>query len=120
MADVGRPKKPVDEKLLETLTKLHLNDKTIAAVLGVHVDTLHRNYADKMDEWKGQSKAKLAEVLFDEAINHREPYAIKMAAQRHLGYADKVIQETTSTNVNIELEDKVKIRAILKELESDV
>lgn len=103
---MARPKKPVDETLLQKLTKLHLSDKVIADVLCIHVDTLHDRYSEEMDEWRSMSKGKIAEVLFDEAINKREAWALKTIAQRHLGYADKV-EQSGEININMALSDKL-------------
>lgn len=86
---VGRPPIEVDEKLLKTLSKFHLSDKVIAECLGISVDTLHRRFADKIELYKSQSKSKIAEILFDEALNKREPWALKALAQKHLDYSDK-------------------------------
>ena len=108
---MGRKQKPIDEKLLENLTKVHLNDKTIASILGVSWDTLERRFAEKMDKWRSESKGKIANVLFDEAVNQREPWALKMIAQRHLGYADSVkVEHSGEINKmsDEELEAKIK------------
>ncbi len=91
MADKpGRPQKEINEDLLKKLTKLHLSDKVIADCLGVHVDTLHNRFSEQMEQWRSESKGKIAEVLFDEAVNKREPWALKALAQKHLDYSDRV------------------------------
>lgn len=99
---MGRKLKPVDEALLEKLTKLHLSDKVISDILGIHEDTLHSRFSEKMHEWRSRSKGKIAEVLFDEGINKREPWALKALAQKHLDYHDKVKTETTNVNASME------------------
>lgn len=109
----GRPPKEVNEKLLQSLTKLHLSDKVIAETLEISVDTLHRRFKDQMEMWRSQSKAKIAEVLFDEAITHREPWALKALSQKHLDYADKIQSENKNeTNhtgsVKFELGERIK------------
>lgn len=97
---MARPEKEIDEILLEKLASNLCSDKLIADCLGVHVDTLHRRYSDKIDEIRAKTKAKLSNVIIDDAINNRKEYAIKMTAQRYLGYADKV--ESINLNNNIE------------------
>ena len=99
---MGRPLKKIDEVLLQKLSKLHLSDKVIADIVGCHVDTLRDRFSNKMEEWRSMSKGKIAEVLFDEAVNKREPWALKTIAQRHLGYADKIEQETKIEGFTIE------------------
>lgn len=86
----GRPEIPVDEKLLQNLTKLHLSDKIISDILSISEATLHRRFAEQMEKWRSESKSKIANVLFDEAVNKREPWALKALAQRHLDYSDRV------------------------------
>lgn len=93
MSKAGRKKIEVDEIVLEKLTKLHLSDETIADCVGVSVWTLHRNFAQKMNVWRSKSKSKIADVLFDEGVNKRQPWALKLLAQRHLGYFDNVFKE---------------------------
>lgn len=97
---MARPKKVVDEKLLENLTKLHLSDQVISDCVGASVWTLERRYAQQMQEWRSQSKSKIANVLFDEAINKREPWALKALAQKHLNYHDKIKKEDDSNQTD--------------------
>lgn len=110
----GRPPIEIDEELLEKLTKLHLSDKVIADCVGCSVDTLHRRFADKMEQWKSESKSKIAHVLFDEAIIKREPWALKALAQKHLDYSDRaeVKQEVKSEGFVVEFAqiDKVPVK----------
>jgi AraC-like DNA-binding protein len=98
---MARPLAEVDEALLEKLTKLQLSDKVIADCLGVSVDTLHRRFADKMEQWRSKSKSKIADVLFDEAVNKREPWALKALAQKHLDYSDRVKSENETANTHV-------------------
>lgn len=102
---MARPKKKVDEILLEKLTKLHLSDKVISDILGIHVDTLHNRFSEQMNEWRSKSKGKIAETLFDEAINKREPWALKALVQKHLDYYDKIKNE--NENINMSLAEKM-------------
>ena len=102
----GRPLKEVDERLLEDLTMLHLSDKVIAAILQVHVDTLHTRFSEQMDEWRSRSKGKIAEVLFDEGVTKREPWALKALAQKHLDYSDKS-EVKGEINITTSLADKM-------------
>lgn len=111
--NMARTKIPVDEKLLEKLTKLHLSDRTIADCLGISEDTLHRRYAEPMAHWRSTSDWKIADALFDEAINKRQPWALKMIAQRRLGYADRIQAETDNKHnvagdLSIEIQDRIE------------
>lgn len=86
----GRPPKEIDEELLKKLSGLHLSTKVMADILGVSTDTLERRYAAEMEQWRSETKGKIAEVLFDEGVTNREPWALKALAQKHLDYSDKV------------------------------
>ena len=128
---MARPRVPVDENLLKKLTMLHLSDKVIADCLEISVDTLHRRFADKMGKWRSESKAKLAEVFFHEAIKNREPWALKAAVQKHLDYSDRFKSEAEyfdkksaipvemSAEEKIEMLDKMKQRIISEAREQE-
>lgn len=90
---MARPRIKIDESLLEKLAKLHLSEKVIADCLGISADTLKRRYADKIENFRSRTKSKMAEVLFDEALNKRSPWAIKLLVQRHLGYFENMTKE---------------------------
>lgn len=114
---LGRKQLPIDEKMLENLTKLHLSDETISHCLGVSVWTLERRYAQQMHVWRSQSKSKIANVLFDEAINKREPWALKALSQKHLDYSDKIKTESINTNMNYDNMTDEQLEQRLKELD---
>ena len=114
---MARPKKVVDEKLLKTLTQLHLSNKVISDILEISVDTLDRRFAEKMEQWRSESKSKIASVLFDEGINKREPWALKALAQKHLDYFDKVKTEADNLNINLNKDlkfEKSEINDLIK------
>jgi AraC-like DNA-binding protein len=117
MSKKGRKPLPIDEKMLEQLTKLHLSVETIANCLGCSKDTLERRFAAKMELWRSQSKSKIANVLFDEAVNKREPWALKALAQKHLDYHDKVKTESVNTNMNYDNMTDEQLEQRLKELD---
>ena len=96
----GRPKAKIDEELLEKLAKRHMSLRSMATLLNVHHDTLHDRYSDKIEFWREQTNGKIADVVFDEAINKRKEYAVKMLAQKHLDYHDKIKTESTNVNIN--------------------
>lgn len=114
---MARPQKKIDEIMLEKLTKLHLSDQTIADCLGCSVWTLERRYAQKMDEWRSKSKSKIADVLFDEAINKREPWALKALSQKHLDYHDRIKTEVKDTTPREKMTDEELEAEIQKRLE---
>lgn len=86
---MARPRKKVDEKLLEKLAYIHLDDKYIALCLGISVDTLHRRYADKIAESRANGKAKLLSKAWSKIENGDWP-AIKFLLQNYLKLTDKI------------------------------
>lgn len=117
---MGRKLKPVDEALLEKLAKLHLSEKVMADILGIHPDTLRDRFSIKIEEWRSKSKGKIAEVLFDEGINKREPWALKALSQKHLDYHDKVRTDFNNVTPERKLTDEELEKAISKELEAEI
>lgn len=118
----GRPKIEVDEKLLESLALIHLSDRAIANILGISIDTLHRRYADLVDECRSKSEAKLANIIWDLALNLKEEWALKTLSSHVLGYGKKQVEvdlkgQMASTNINLNEE---KVREILDQLEEEV
>jgi len=95
---MARPRKKVDEILLQKLAKLHLSDAVIADCLNISVDTLERRFADKVRTARSIAKGKIAEVLFDEAINKRNMKAIEIICKRHLGYSERIKIDSTSSD----------------------
>lgn len=114
---MGRKLKPVDEALLEKLAKLHLSEKVMADILGIHPDTLRDRFSIKIDEWRSKSKGKIAEVLFDEGINKREPWALKALSQKHLDYHDRIKTEVKDTTPREKMTDEELEAEIQKRLE---
>lgn len=86
---MARPRKKVDEKLLEKLAFIHLPDKYIAYCLGVSVDTLHRRYADKIEKSRADGKAKLLSKAWAK-VESGDWSAIKFLLQNYLKLTDKV------------------------------
>ncbi|CAB4153207.1 hypothetical protein UFOVP610_52 [uncultured Caudovirales phage] len=111
---LGRPEKEIDVVLLEKLAKLHLSEKVMCDILGCHEDTLNKHFSDKIEEWRSKSKGKIAETLFDEGINKREPWALKALSQKHLDYHDKI--KTDNTNVNVNKYEKLSDEEIQNEI----
>lgn len=115
---MGRKVIPIDEKLLKTLTQYHLSDKIISDILGISEDTLNRRFADKMNQWRSESKSKIASVLYDEGINKREPWALKALAQKHLDYSDKIKTEVKDVSGAEKMSDEELEAEIQRRLES--
>jgi hypothetical protein len=102
--NVAGKKKKVDEAMLEKLCKIQLSDSIIADCLDVSVATLHRHFAEKMSVFRSRGLSKIADVLFDEAVNKRQGWAIKLIAERKLDYggasADLLGDKPVTINLN--------------------
>lgn len=102
----ARPKKEIDEGILQKLCHLHLSKKVMSDILRISVDTLDRYYAEQIDVWQSESKGKIASVLFDEALNKRTDWALKQISQKHLDYADRTKSETDFKGQFATMDDK--------------
>lgn len=90
----GRPKKEIDLAMLEKLCLVQAPSKIIADILGCHPDTLRDNYSTEMEHFASKGKGKIAFTMWDLAINKEDTTMLKMLAQKHLDYSDKVKTET--------------------------
>lgn len=109
------PKKSIDAVLLEKLCKLQLSEKIVVDCLGVSIQTLNRRYGQQMDEWRSKGKTKIAEVLYDEAINKRQGWAIQLIAKRHLDYGEIKDDDNGNRTLNVNLSySKDKLEKAIK------
>jgi len=107
---MARPKAKVDEALLEKLAVIHVPDIHLADCLGISVWTLNRRYAQKIDKFKSQGKAKLIMMAWKKA-EAGEWAAIKFLLQNYLGMSDKVENNNVNTeNVIIRAFDPEKLK----------
>lgn len=108
---MARPKKIIDEKLLEAMATSHLPTKYIAETLGVSHDTLQRRYALKIQECRSKGKAKLV-IKAQQLAEKGSVPMIKYLLGNHLGWSEKIeTKETgnTSTVVVYQSYDKKKL-----------
>lgn len=85
---MARPLKEVNEELLKQLASLHCSDEEIARILKVSVDTLHRRYADVIEECRSNTKAKLRKAQIDRALKGSDRL-LEFLGKQLLGQADK-------------------------------
>lgn len=103
---VGRPKKEVDLAMLEKLCMVQAPPKVIADILGIHPDTLRDNYSTEMEHFQSKGKGKIAFTMWDLAINKEDTNMLKMLAQKHLDYSDKVKTENEVKHTYENLSDE--------------
>lgn len=96
--NMARPRKKVDEKLLEKLAYIHLDDTYIALCLGISKDTLHRRFADKISECRANGKAKLLSRAWTK-VDSGDWSAIKFLLQNYLKLTDKIAHSVDGDSI---------------------
>lgn len=84
-------KKYVDLELVYGLAKLHCNNREIASLVGVSVDTLQRRYHDILDKGRDEGKMALRRSMWDLALNGKNITAMIWLSKQHLGFSDNPI-----------------------------
>lgn len=97
---MARPKKVIDEKLLEAMATSHLPNEHMANTLGISVWTLERRYAQKIQEYKSRGKAKLVMKAQQLAEKGNWP-ALKYLLGNHLNWSEKVEVQSSDNNPTI-------------------
>lgn len=81
---MARPKIPIDEEKLVKCAEKQWTDEEIAAFFKVSIDTIHRRYADQIDQARHSGKAKLRDLIWQRALNGSDRM-LEHAANRFLG-----------------------------------
>lgn len=89
----GRPKKPIDEKLVYELAKIHATMKEIAAACDCSVDTLERNFADLIHKGKDEGRITLRRMQWNAAQRGNVTMMLWLGKQI-LDQTEKVTQTT--------------------------
>ncbi len=56
---MGRPQKPIDEKILANLSQIGCTQEEIGSIVGISARTLQRRFADLIEVNKNKGKASL-------------------------------------------------------------
>lgn len=86
---MARPRKDIDEKLLESLAKIGCTDEEIATILGCSSDTLVRRFAERIKRGRAEMKMSLRRIQIRLAEEGNATMAIWLGKQ-NLGQKDKV------------------------------
>tara|TARA_B100000965_G_scaffold127665_1_gene106234 strand:- start:1669 stop:2034 length:366 start_codon:yes stop_codon:yes gene_type:complete len=92
----GRPRIIVDLEILKNLASIGCPDYEIASVLNISARTLHRNYAEIIDQYKEKGKASLRKKMWDKAVKKDNTMMQIFLSKNYLGMSDKV-QQTNVT-----------------------
>ena len=91
---LGRPQKPIDEKVLANLSQINCTQEEIASILGISARTLQRRYADLIEVNKNKGKASLRKRMYEKAMKGNDKLLIWLS-KNMLGMSERI----HSTNV---------------------
>ena len=86
---LGRPQKPIDEKVLANLSQINCTQEEIASILGVSARTLQRRYADLIEVNKNKGKASLRKRMYEKAMKGNDKLMIWLSKQ-YLNMTDRI------------------------------
>lgn len=105
--NMGKIRKHVDRN---DVMKLAANGNTnvdIAMILDISVDTLTRRFSKELFLGRSKHKAALRAALNDEAINKRNPVALKHACDRYLGTVENKLELIGNEQKPIVVKNKI-------------
>ena len=86
---LGRPQKPIDEKVLANLSQINCTQEEIASILGISARTLQRRYADLIEVNKNKGKASLRKRMYEKAMKGNDKLMIWLSKQ-YLNMTDRI------------------------------
>lgn len=86
---MARPRKQIDEALVERLAKAQCSNRQIAGRVGCSPSTIGERFGTLLASWRECGKTHLAEAMWETAIEGDGKMQIHLAKQ-HLGHSDKV------------------------------
>lgn len=87
---VGRPRKAVDPDLIYRLAAIHCTNREIASIVGIHIDSLQRNYRDLMAAGRENGKGRLRRKMWEQALAGNVTMMIWLS-KNHLGMTDNIM-----------------------------
>ena len=92
---LGRPQKPIDEKVLANLSQINCTQEEIASILGISARTLQRRYADLIEVNKNKGKASLRKRMYEKAMKGNDNLMIWLSKQ-YLNMTDRIHNTNTT------------------------
>ena len=92
---LGRPQKPIDEKILANLSQINCTQEEIASILGISARTLQRRYADLIEINKNKGKASLRKRMYEKAMKGNDKLMIWLSKQ-YLEMSDRIHNTNTT------------------------
>ena len=91
---IGRPQKPIDEKILANLSQIGCTQEEIGSIVGISARTLQRRFADLLEVNKNKGKASLRKRMYEKAMKGNDKLLIWLS-KNMLGMSERI----HSTNV---------------------
>ena len=92
---MARPRKVIDEALLENLAKIHCTNDEMANILGCSKDTLEKRFSATIKRGRDAGKLSLRRKLFQQALERDNMTALIWLSKQHLGMRDTPVEEIT-------------------------
>ena len=104
----GRPRIIVDIEILKNLASIGCPDYEIASVLNISARTLHRNYAEIIDQYKEKGKASLRKKMWDKAVKKDNTNMQIWLSKNYLGMKDRTQTESIVEPLPLIIEAKAE------------
>ena len=104
---LGRPQKPIDEKVLANLSQINCTQEEIASILGISARTLQRRYADLIEVNKNKGKASLRKRMYEKAMKGNDKLMIWLSKQ-YLNMTDRIHNTNTTEPLPLIIEAKAE------------
>ena len=104
----GRPKIIVDLEILKNLASIGCPDYEIASVLNISARTLHRNYAEIIDQYKEKGKASLRKKMWDKAVKKDNTMMQIWLSKNYLGMKDRTQTESITEPLPLIIDGKAE------------
>ena len=104
---LGRPQKPIDEKVLANLSQINCTQEEIASILGISARTLQRRYADLIEINKNKGKASLRKRMYEKAMKGNDKLMIWLSKQ-YLNMTDRIHNTNTTEPLPLIIEAKAE------------
>ena len=104
---LGRPQKPIDEKVLANLSQINCTQEEIASILGISARTLQRRYADLIEINKNKGKASLRKRMYEKAMKGNDKLLIWLSKQ-YLNMSDRIHNTNTTEPLPLIIEAKAE------------
>lgn len=95
----------LDEELLYKLSQTMLPVKSIAIILGCHVDTLYTRFAEILQAGRENRKASLSEAMWHKALVEKDTKMQIWLSKQHLGYKETQPEDQVPIQFNVQINE---------------